>query len=172
MNTSFDPLDLVNTYGAFGSVGRERLNIVFEGTNDEVPDEKANWKAYPYKGLPVDLYKRPPQIAPYQLRLDWQIWFASMSTADEYPWTLNLVSKLLHDDPDAISLFAGNPFPDKPPHYVRAVLYRYSFANPGNPEGRFWSRERISDEWIPAMSVNDPRLMEFLKGYGWLHQTE
>jgi len=169
MNTSFDPLDLVNTYGAFGSVGRERLNVVFEGTNDEVPDEKANWKAYPYKGLPVDIYKRPPQIAPYQLRLDWQMWFASMSTADEYPWTLNLVSKLLHNDPGAISLFAGNPFPEKPPRFIRAALYRYSFVRPGNPDGPYWNRERITDEWIPAMSVNDPRLIEFLKGYGWLH---
>jgi len=169
MNTSFDPLDLVNTYGAFGSVGRERLNVIFEGTYDEVPDEKADWKAYPYKGLPVDLYKHPPQIAPYQLRLDWQIWFASMSTADEYPWTLNLVSKLLHNDPGAVSLFAANPFPEKPPRFIRAVLYRYSFAKPGNPDGRYWNRERISDDWIPAMSVNDPRLISFLKGYGWMH---
>ena len=168
MNTSFDPLDLVNTYGAFGSVGLERPNIIFEGTHDEVPDEKAKWIAYPYKGLPVDLYKHPPQIAPYQLRMDWQIWFASMSTADEYPWTLNLVSKLLHNDPGATSLFAGNPFPDKPPRFIRVALYRYSFAKPGNPEGRYWNRERISNDWIPAMSVNDPRLISFLKGYGWL----
>ncbi len=168
MNTSFDPLDLVNTYGAFGSVGRERLNVIFEGTDDEFPDEKANWKAYIFKGLPVDQYKRPPQIAPYHLRLDWQMWFASMSTADEYPWTLNLVSKLLHNDPATISLFAVNPFTDKPPRFIRAVLYRYSFAKPGNPDGRYWNRERISDNWIPAMSVNDPRLISFLKGYGWL----
>ena len=33
MNTSFDPLDLVNTYGAFGTVGKERYNVVFEGTD-------------------------------------------------------------------------------------------------------------------------------------------
>jgi hypothetical protein len=169
MNTSFDPLDLVNTYGAFGSVGRERMNLIFEGTNDEVPDEKAIWKAYPYKGLPVALDKQPPQVAPYQLRLDWQIWFASMSTADEYPWTLNLVSKLLHNDPGAISLLAGNPFPDKPPRFVRAVLYRYSFAKTGNIYGRYWDREMVADDWIPAMSVNDPRLINFLKGYGWMH---
>jgi hypothetical protein len=42
MNTSFDPLDLVNTYGAFGTVGQERLNIVFEGTMDEDSTGKAN----------------------------------------------------------------------------------------------------------------------------------
>ena len=167
MNTSFDPLDLVNTYGAFGTVGQERLNVVFEGTTDEQPDEKANWKPYIYKGLPVLTDKRPPQIAPYQLRLDWQMWFAAMSSADEYPWTYNLVWKLLHNDPGAISLFAGNPFPDKPPQFIRAVLYRYAFARPGNTQGFWWNRVRISI-WIPATSIKDMRLIEFLKSAGWV----
>jgi hypothetical protein len=168
MNTSFDPLDLVNTYGAFGTVGRERLNVVFEGTMDEVPDDSANWKAYLYKGLPVALDKRPPMIAPYQLRLDWQMWFAAMSSPEEYPWTLNLVSKLLHNDPGAVGLFADNPFPGKPPRYIRAVLYRYTFAQPGNPDGLWWNRERLGDVWLPAMSADDPRLIEFLKRAGWI----
>lgn len=159
MNTSFDRLNLVNTYGAFGSVGRERLNVVFEGTADSIPDERADWKAYPYRGLPVALDKRSPQIAPYQLRLDWQMWFAAMSTPEEYPWTLTLVSKLLHNDPGAVGLFAGNPFPGKPPRYIRAILYRYSFAAPGNPAGRWWDRERIGDPWLPAMAAGDPRLV-------------
>ncbi len=167
MNTSFDPLDIVNTYGAFGSVGRERLNVVFEGTMDEVPDDKARWKAYPYKGLPVAPDQRPPQIAPYHLRLDWQMWFAAMSSPEEYPWTFNLISKLLHNDPGAIGLFAANPFPDKPPRWIRAVLYRYSFADPRNSGGRWWNRERIGDTWLPAMSVNDPQLTELLKRAGW-----
>jgi hypothetical protein len=166
MNTSFDPYDLVNTYGAFGSVGRERFNVVFEGTLDQTPDSNAVWKAYPYKGLPVALDKRPPQIAPYQLRLDWQMWFAAMSTPDEYPWTLNLVSKLLHNDQGAVSLFADNPFPDKPPLYIRAVLYRYSFAKPGNPNGLWWNRERIGD-WLPALSADNPRLLESLNSGEW-----
>ena len=84
MNTSFDPLHLVNTYGAFGTVGRERLNVVFEGTHADVPDETAEWKAYSYKGLPVDPGKMPPQVAPCQLRLDWQMWFAAMSIPAAY----------------------------------------------------------------------------------------
>ena len=150
MNTSFDPLNLVNTYGAFGSVGRERLNVVFEGSMDST-----NWKEYPYKGLPVALDKRPPQVAPYQLRLDWQMWFAAMSTPDEYPWTYTLISKLLHNDPGAVSLFADNPFPGKPPRYIRAILYRYSFVESGK---FWWKRERLGDVWIPALSVDDPRL--------------
>jgi hypothetical protein len=168
MNTSFDPLDLVNTYGAFGSVGKERLNVVFEGTTDQNPGDSANWKAYPYKGLPVSLDQRPPQIAPYQLRLDWQMWFAAMSSPEEYPWTINLISKLLHNDREILDLFAGNPFPDKAPRYIRASLYRYRFANPRNKEGLWWNRERVGD-WIPALSVNDSRLIEFLRREGWLH---
>jgi hypothetical protein len=167
MNTSFDPLDLVNTYGAFGSVGQERFNVIFEGTNDRDSSDRADWKPYIYKGLPVLLNKRPPQIAPYQLRLDWQMWFASMSSPGEYPWTLNLVWKLLHNDPHAVSLFAANPFPGKPPRYIRAILYRYRFAKPGNPEGLYWNRERL-DLWLPPMWANDPRLIDFVKTAGWV----
>jgi len=166
MNTSFDPLDLVNTYGAFGTVGQQRLNVVFEGTTDEDTSDNAHWKPYIYKGLPVLLDKRPPQIAPYQLRLDWQMWFAAMASPNEYPWTINLVSKLLHNDRDAVSLFASNPFSSKPPKYIRAVLYHYMFAKPGNPQGYWWNRKRIS-LWIPPLSANDPRLIQFLQNQGW-----
>jgi hypothetical protein len=167
MNTSFDPLDLVNTYGAFGTVGRERLNVVFEGSDADIPNESSDWKPYHYKGLPVDLDKMPPQVAPYQLRLDWQMWFASMATPNEYPWTLNLVWKLLHNDPGALSLFRDNPFPQKPPHYVRAVLYKYQFQKPGNPEGLWWSRTLLG-LWLPPMTSDDPRLIEWLHESGWL----
>jgi hypothetical protein len=167
MNTSFDPFDLVNTYGAFGTVGQERTNVVFEGTMDDTTGNKANWKPYVYKYLPTLPDKMPPQIAPYQPHLDWQMWFAAMSTADQYPWTYNLVWKLLHNDPGAISLFAGNPFPGSPPRYIRAVLYRYKFAKPGNPQGLWWTREQIGD-WIPAVSAGDPQLIKFLQYQGWL----
>ena len=169
MNTSFDPLDLVNTYGAFGSVGQERLNVIFEGTMDDIPDDKANWKEYIYKGLPVETARRPPQIAPYQLRLDWQMWFAAMSSPEEYPWTYNLIWKLLHNDPGAVGLFEENPFPRRPPRYIRALLYRYTFARPGNPEGRWWNRERLGDVWLPAYSSTDQKLIELLKSAEWIH---
>ncbi len=167
MNTSYDPLELVNTYGAFGTVGQERLNVVFEGTMDDNPGNSAHWKPYIYKGLPVALDKRPPQIAPYQLHLDWQMWFASMASPDEYPWTFNLVWKLLHNDAAAVSLFALNPFPGKPPRYIRAVLYRYTFAKPGNMQDLWWHSERAG-LWLSAMSINDPNLIGVLKSEGWI----
>ena len=167
MNSSFDSLDLVNTYGAFGSVGKERMNVVFEGTTDDNPTDSANWKPYIYKGLPVRLDKRPPQVAPYQLRLDWQMWFAAMTTPDQYPWSFNLVWKLLHNDPEALKLFAENPFEDQPPRYVRAVLYRYKFAQPDNPNGNWWTRERVR-LWLPALSADNPQLIDFLKKSEWI----
>jgi hypothetical protein len=167
MNTSFDPLEIVNTYGAFGTIGRERDNVVFEGTNDDPSDLSADWKPYPYKGLPVALDKRPPQVAPCQLRLDWQMWFAAMSSYDQYPWTVHLVWKLLHNDPGALSLFAGNPFPNHPPRYIRAVLYRYSFVPAGNPGKLWWDRTPLR-LWLPPLSVDDPQLRQFLAAGGWV----
>ncbi len=166
MNSSFDPFNLVNTYGAFGSVGRDRYNIVFEGTYDDIPTDSANWKPYPYKGLPTDPDQRPPQVAPYHFRFDWQMWFSAMGTPDDYPWTLTLIAKLLHNDPGALSLFAANPFPAKPPLYIRAVLYRYTFSPPGNPGHHWWTRQPIGAPWLPAMAADDPRLLEYLRTSG------
>lgn len=168
MNTSFNRLDLVNTYGAFGSVGRERLTVVFEGTAAAAPDDDAVWRPYLYYAQPVAVDRRPVQIAPYQPRLDWQMWFAAMGTPSDYPWTLNLVWKLLHNDPGVLSLFATNPFPGKPPRFVRAVLYSYAFAPPGTPAHLWWTRKELG-LWLPPLSAEDPRLLNILKESGWLN---
>jgi len=166
MNTSFDPLDLVNTYGAFGSVGQQRLNVVFEGTLDNDSTENANWKQYIYKGLPVDLHTRPPQIAPYHLRFDWQMWFASMYTPDDYPWTFHLVWKLLHNDKKTAGLFSYNPFKDQPPKFIRGVLYQYQFAAPGNKQNQWWTREK-KGVWMRPMSIHDQELIGVLRSMRW-----
>jgi hypothetical protein len=168
MNTTYGPLplSLANSYGAFGTVGKERDVIVFEGTDNDDPTNAADWKEYPYVGSPWDPMRAPPFVAPYQPHLDWQLWFAAMATADDYPWTYNLVWKLLHNDPATLSLFAGNPFPDHPPKYVRAVLYIYHFAPLNNPEHRYWNRDR-QYLWLPAYSTDSPDLLDRLRQQGW-----
>jgi len=165
MNYSYDPLDLVNTYGAFGTVGRERDEIVFEGTDDALITGDTTWKEYEFKAKPGDPNRRPPFIAPYQPRIDWQIWFAAMASPAEYPWTLHFVWKLLHNDRGTLSLLANNPFPDAPPRYIRARLYRYQFAPIG--EKAWWKRQPIG-EWLPALSVEDLRFRELLETMNWL----
>jgi hypothetical protein len=166
MNTSFNRLHLVNTYGAFGSVGRGRMEIVFEGTDETLLTENTRWKEYEFKAKPGDPLRRPAIIAPYQPRIDWQIWFAAMSTPDQYPWTLHFVWKLLHNDRETLTLIAKNPFPEKPPRYIRAQYYRYQFAPPGDPSGAWWQRNLVGS-WLPPLSADDPRLKQFLEAYGW-----
>jgi hypothetical protein len=166
MNTSFDRLHLVNTYGAFGSVGRERDEIVFEGSRDPEPADDAAWRPYEFRCKPGDPARRPCLISPYHLRLDWQIWFAAMSTADRHPWTVHLVAKLLHADPNVLSLLAADPFPEGPPRFVRARLWRYRFTPRGDTTGAWWQRELLGD-WLPPLAADDPRLRRFLAAHGW-----
>jgi hypothetical protein len=166
MNTSFNRLNLVNTYGAFGSVGRERSEIVFEGTFSPSP-ESAEWREYEFPAKPGDPRRCPAIIAPYQPRLDWQIWFAAMATPRDYPWTLHFAWKLLHNDAGTLSLLANNPFPNEPPRYIRAVIYRYRFTRPDEADGTWWKRERLG-LWLPPLSADQPDLRRFLEAQGWL----
>jgi Lipase maturation factor len=165
MNSSFDPFDLVNTYGAFGSVGKERNEIVFEGTEDTIITGDTKWREYEFVAKPSAPDRRPSFIAPYQPRIDWQIWFAAMASPADYPWTLHFVWKLLHNDEGTLSLLASNPFPNAPPHYIRARLYRYRFAPPGDPT--WWQREPMG-EWLPALSTNDEQFRQILSEMDWL----
>jgi hypothetical protein len=167
MNTSFDPFELVNTYGAFGSVGRERREIVFEGTDATELGPDTRWKEYEFPCKPGDVDHRPCWIAPYQPRLDWAIWFAAMSTPERYPWTLHLVAKLLRGDDGALALLSSNPFPERPPHFIRARLYRYEFAPLGDETGVWWKRTLLGG-WLPPLATDDARLVRFLEAYGWL----
>jgi hypothetical protein len=169
MNTSFDPFELVNTYGAFGSVGRERREIVVEGTDATELGPDTRWQEYEFPCKPGDVRRRPCWIAPYQPRLDWAVWFAAMSTPENYPWTLHLVAKLLRGDHGALALLAGNPFPDRPPRFIRARLYRYEFTPLGDESGAWWKRTLLGG-WLPPLAADDARLVRFLEAYGWLPQ--
>jgi len=166
MNTSFDRLALVNTYGAFGTVGRERYEIIFEGTRDSLLSDSTRWIAYEFPAKPGDPMRRPALIAPFQPRLDWSIWFAAMATPDDYPWTLHFEWKLLHGDRGTLSLLANDPFPGAVPRWIRASYYRYEFAPPGDPSHAWWRRQRVGD-WLPPLSAADPRLRRMAAAGGW-----
>jgi hypothetical protein len=162
MNTSFSALDLVNTYGAFGSVGRERLQLEIEGTADETPDSAASWREYSWKAQPSDPMRAPPFVAPWQWRVDWEVWFAAMASPREHPWLVDLASRLLRNDPLALSLMGASPFPDAPPRWIRIDLFRYRFAPRGDPSGAWWTRERLGD-WLVPIRADDPRVRRFLE---------
>ena len=81
-------------------------------------------------------------------------------------WTLHIIWKLLHNDPGMLSLLGNNPFPDKQPRFIRAQLYRYKFAPPGNAAGAWWNRELIGP-WLPPLSTDDRIWAETRRAFGW-----
>ena len=166
MNRSFDALHLVNTYGAFGHIGKERREVVIQGTYDLVIDENTQWSDYEFKHKPGALDRRPSLVAPYQPRLDWQIWFAAMSDYRRQPWLVHLVYKLLIDDVGAQSLLGPHPFTQGPPAFIRAELYQYRFTRPADGTSAWWVRHRLGP-YLPPLSASDPGLLRVLDSFGW-----
>jgi hypothetical protein len=154
MNTAYNPLHLVGTYGAFGGITRQRFEVVVEGTDEPVITESTKWREYEFRGKPTATCRMPPQVAPYHLRLDWLMWFAAMSDASDEPWFIRFLGKLLQGDPATLSLLRFNPFPDAPPRYVRAQLYLYHFTTPEERHrtGQWWKRE-FERPYFPAISL-------------------
>jgi lipase maturation factor len=159
MNASFDPLRLVNTYGAFGAITRVRHEIVLEGTDDPAPGPDTAWREYQFKAKPGDPRRRPRQVAPYHLRLDWLMWFAAMSPPAAHPWLVELVTRLLEGDPATRKLLGRpDPFGDRPPALVRARLYRYRFTTRAERRqtGAWWSRDLVG-EYLPPLRLQPER---------------
>lgn len=167
MNASFEPLHLVNTYGAFGSVTRERDEIIFEGTDDLNPGDSAVWHEYEFKCKPGDVSRAPCVVSPYHYKIDWQMWFAAMSSWRYNPWILNFTAKLLQNDPATLGLIGKNPFSEQPPKYVRAKLYRYRFTTAGERKqtGTWWSRTFLR-EYLPPLSLDNPAFHKILSALG------
>lgn len=142
MNASFNRWQLANAYGAFGTVTKERIEIVVEGTMDDDPDA-ATWHEYGFKGKPGDVRRIPRQYAPYHLRLDWLMWFLPLGRSLD-DWFTAFLVRLLEADAPTLRLLAHDPFAGERPRWVRAVSYRYRFT--GREEFRRtrarWTRDR------------------------------
>jgi hypothetical protein len=163
MNMSYNPLQLVNTYGMFGSITPSRDEVVVEGS-----DDGEHWLEYEFKGKPGDVMRAPPQIAPYHLRLDWLMWFAAMGRFSQSPWFVNFTAKLLKDDHEVLSLIRTNPFHGHAPKFIRAKIYHYRFTTPEEhrQNGAWWHREEAG-QWFPTVSLDMPEFQRVLEEQGW-----
>ncbi|MFL6205227.1 MAG: lipase maturation factor family protein [Acidimicrobiales bacterium] len=143
MNASFDRLHLVNTYGAFGSVTKVRREVVIEGTLAERPGPDTAWLEYGVRGKPGDVRRRPPQVAPYHLRLGWLLWFVALSPSYGDGWLEPLLRRLLEADPSTLALFDHDPFGGARPAFVRARLFRYELTTREEriATGAWWRRQ-------------------------------
>jgi hypothetical protein len=148
MNASYNSLHLGNSYGAFGSVTREREEVIVEGSPD---GSEGSWRAYEFKAKPGDPRRRPPQVAPYHLRLDWMMWFLPLGSGGDR-WFVRFACKLLEGDPQVSRLLAEDPFRAQPPRYIRAQLYRYEYTSPAERRatGAWWKRSLLGDFLQPS----------------------
>jgi hypothetical protein len=144
-----DPLRIANRYGLFAVMTRGRYEIEFQGSNDG-----QTWIAYPFRHKPQELDKPPRIYAPYQPRLDWNLWFASLGEWRDNPMVLRTQRRLLSNDDDVLALFAANPFPQGPPRQVRAVLWQYSFTSMAEKrEHGLWWRRELLGLYAPAIQL-------------------
>ncbi|MCU1251517.1 MAG: hypothetical protein JWQ49_4546 [Edaphobacter sp.] len=135
-----EPFRIANAYGLFAVMTPHRYEIEFQGSNDG-----EHWVAYPFRYKPQALNERPRIYAPYQPRFDWNLWFASLGSWQQNPIVPRTEELLLENDRDVLGLFAGNPFPNAPPHLVRAVLWQYWFSSleEKRTSGVWWRRQFI-----------------------------
>jgi len=139
IDEAFEPFHIVSPYGLFAVMTTTRDEIIVEGSDDGV-----HWREYGFRYKPGDVNRRPPWNIPHQPRLDWQMWFAALDDAQRLPWFSRFLERLLENEPSVIALLDSDPFPDKPPVYVRAELYEYTYAGAAeHAAGRWWNRRLV-----------------------------
>lgn len=143
------PFRTINSYGLFAVMTTERPEIIVEGSND-----RQDWKEYKFKYKPGALERPPPFVAPYQPRLDWQMWFAALGSYRQNPWFINFCVRLLQASPDVLALLDKNPFPAGPPKYIRARLFDYRFTTYAEraQTGNWWKRTPKGG-YLPPISL-------------------
>jgi hypothetical protein len=148
-----EAFQIVNGYGLFRVMTKDRDEIVIEGSADGV-----EWLPYEFKWKPGDVKRAPAWCAPHQPRLDWQMWFAALENPQENPWFFGLIVRLLQGSHDVNRLLAHNPFADKPPRYIRAMFYRYRFTTVSElrQTGAWWKRQELR-EYLPTVSLDQLR---------------
>lgn len=148
--SAVSPFQTVNSYGLFAVMTKSRPEIVIEGSNDGI-----DWLEYEFKYKPGDLKRYPSFVAPYQPRLDWQMWFAALGSYEHNQWFVNLCFRLLQGSPPVLQLLEKNPFKNSPPKYLRALLYDYHFTDfsTKQKDKTYWKRE-LKGIYFPTVTLN------------------
>jgi hypothetical protein len=132
-----EPLRSMNAYGLFAVMTTERPEIEVEGSDDGL-----TWRPYRFVWKPGELDRRPRFTTPHMPRLDWQMWFAALSSDCRHaPWFIRFEQRLLEGSPPVLELLRENPYPDRPPRLLKARLFLYRFTHLGSKD--WWAREEV-----------------------------
>ena len=146
-----EPFHIANRYGIFAVMTKTRYEIVIEGSND-----RKEWKEYLFRYKPSELTRRPRRISPYQPRIDWQAWFLPFEDFNSAVWFQNFLYRILEGSPEVLSLLRHNPFPEKPPQFIRALVYIYEFSDGETKRatGEWWHRTYV-DTYSPILRLSE-----------------
>ncbi len=141
-------LEVVNQYGLFAVMTTTRTELIIEGSNDGV-----DWREYQFRYKPGQLNRELPVVAPYQPRLDWQMWFAALGSYEQNEWVGGLVYRLLQGDKTVEGLLQPPPFA-QPPTWIRILAYDYQFTTPAERArtGAVWQRKLLGT-WLNPVSL-------------------
>jgi len=157
---------LTSSYGLFrrmtGTDGG-RPEVILEYANDL----KGPWEEYQFLYKPGNLSAPPTFLIPHQPRLDWQMWFAALSTYHDTPWLVSLSYRLLQGEPSVRNLLDKEKLPTPAPKYIKGSLYRYKFTSLYQKPQDWWKR-KLEKDFLPTYSVEHPPLVDFMKKLGYL----
>ena len=147
------PLRLANPYGLFAVMTTRRDELVVEGSMDG-----STWVPYAFPFKPGNVAARPRWATPHQPRLDWQMWFAALTTPEGAPWIYDFALALLEARPEVLKLVA-DPFDGARPKFVRIVRHRYRFSTPEQKSstGAWWVRGDAAT-WLPQTHLRRPKI--------------
>jgi len=147
------PFRSINSYGLFAVMTKGRDEILVQGSEDGLA-----WETYSFRFKPGDVRRRPPIVAPYMPRLDWQMWFAALGGASSNPWFPRFCERLLESEPTVIGLLGSDPFHGRRPRYVRAMLdtYRFTTAAEKSASRAWWVAEPASI-YMPEVALDRSR---------------
>jgi hypothetical protein len=143
------PFGVINSYGLFANMTTIRSEIIVQASMDG-----QSWQDYEFRYKPGDPKREPRYVAPYQPRLDWQMWFAALGSYQENPFFVNLIVRLLEARPESLALLERAPFGRDRPRYMRAVVYEYKFSDwPTFSKTRAWWTREYQGIYFPAVSA-------------------
>jgi len=138
-----------NAYIPFAGFAPAKQEVEFAGSNDG----GMTWRTYDFRFKPQSEVRMSPFVAPWFPRFEATLQLAVFVPSP--PIIPRVAQLLVQRNPDVMGLFAGDPFPDKPPTIVRMPVYRFTFTDLQTQRrtGRFWNKTYVGDYASPVSLV-------------------
>ena len=163
-----------------------RPEIIFE-----VQVEDGTWHELSFRWKPGSVSSMPRQAAPYQPRLDWQMWFAALGQLSQNPWLIHLTKKVLDGCEPVMDLLGDPLLANSKVEQIQAKLYHYDFTRiksdwsirlPGvqvlPSDGTYWTSIRVPQpdpvwyrtlhrDYMSTIEAGNPSIARYIDAHGY-----